>query len=1119
MAEETPTYKDIMTAPVLYESAFDDDSTQGLVTLSDAFNCTVIFNYNSFPTLQMTYPRDGVGANLLDYNLVIMTDISWKWTHQKFRISQIQRDGDDYLINANHIVADLIYKPTRNDISIANATAIDVANQVINDLAGDDHEFFFQSDVSKVSNVSIPAGPAGNIFIDPDQEGDSPTNSIVGLFGGELEFDNRNILHSKQAGRSTGIVVSYGKNLETISDDTNLDSTYTAIYPIAKYAPQQPKATASNVNWSGWDSDYRSIGSVTYSAGGAIEIYDTPLEGHQVIRTVQNGEHLTLGTPVHNGDLIPNPNNPNSTLEVDTVNGDDWYPIQGGGWIDARWINFSKSGDYVVNNVSGHVTSGSDDVEEGAWSVRSNEYGYIKVTYEGKNGGVRVFYDPEIGDQHNPNSNDVLQYGEVVNYNWVTVNSKGDTWYRIGNHRWVYGPHVQVVNQQINVKGEGYVKKGADRYKWDSNKKKLVQDTRGVLPNKYSASGTKYTKNKKGKKTTSKTSATKFKPKKVKTTVPSGKHSISRIIRQGDEEYVKTSGGWIKSSDIDYKRYGSTGITSYDDAVKNSDHFISKIEMYQDVDRKHDLNYSIPFGTPLDVTAQATSFDGVTMYEVTFNGHTGWIRSDLTNTNGDMDIEPASPDDTYSSDDDSGYGVAAEVEDVVVEIGTLYCAETFAEENARIERVDLSQYFQHDDTDMSGLQPDGQFAATEADKEQLRKLAEAYMIEHDFGHPKTSLTVSYQQLTGLAGDQTQLNLYDYVTVEYPKLGIHVPAQVTSTTWDCLAHRYTQVTIGDLPKSWQHELMQATEKQTSSAIASSARSTQGWLNRFEDMMKSEGSDRIAKENKMMEELGMVREYTVTNAKGIEENKKAFLVSREKFENQFSEIRDTADSIHNWIQSGGSGTITAHPSWQNPTYLSARTGNGGEMRFSGNGLEFFDSPTHKLNVGMSSEGKLYSDSIEGVSIKAMSISACTIDGSLTVGTPGGSMEVFIGTQQPYNTSLSPDGGGNVIWVLSQNYQSMVSSGQIAVAYQGDSSSATRIRPGSISIGDGSYRGVVIDKTGIAVNGTYAPITKSDIKSTLGVSGTNIVVSDTSTISSDGNVHLKTVLKEWLKSTAFK
>lgn len=43
------TYKNIMPSPVLYKSAFDDDRTQGLVTLADAIECKVIANSNSFP--------------------------------------------------------------------------------------------------------------------------------------------------------------------------------------------------------------------------------------------------------------------------------------------------------------------------------------------------------------------------------------------------------------------------------------------------------------------------------------------------------------------------------------------------------------------------------------------------------------------------------------------------------------------------------------------------------------------------------------------------------------------------------------------------------------------------------------------------------------------------------------------------------------------------------------------------------------------------------------------------------------------------------------------------------------------------------------------------------------
>ena len=118
--------------------------------------------------------------------------------------------------------------------------------------------------------------------IDPDQEGDTATQSIIGLFGGELEFDNRHIYHHSHAGRTTGIVINYGKNLQTINDDTNLDNTYTAIYPIAKYTPGQAIATEKNTDWANWETDWNSIGTVIYTAGGSVDIYDSPVEGHHV---------------------------------------------------------------------------------------------------------------------------------------------------------------------------------------------------------------------------------------------------------------------------------------------------------------------------------------------------------------------------------------------------------------------------------------------------------------------------------------------------------------------------------------------------------------------------------------------------------------------------------------------------------------------------------------------------------------------------------------------------------------------------------------------------------------------------------------------------------------------
>lgn len=59
----------------------------------------------------------------------------------------------------------------------------------------------------------------------------------------------------------------------------------------------------------------------------------------------------------------------------------------------------------------------------------------------------------------------------------------------------------------------------------------------------------------------------------------------------------------------------------------------------------------------------------------------------------------------------------------------------------------------------------------------------------------------------------------------------------------------------------------------------------------------------------------------------------------------------------------------------------------------------------------------------------------------------MKVYIGTNNPGST-LNPWKNGRVIWAVSDNYSSMVSSGQIATT---SGSSTTRIHPSAITVGD--------------------------------------------------------------------
>ncbi|WP_173001646.1 phage tail spike protein, partial [Lactobacillus helveticus] len=341
-------YDQLLSYPHLYKSLNDDLSRPSL-TLSDALTCTVTWNRNEYPTLQMTYPRDGIHMIDIRENRYIMEDCGPKFPHQLFKIVHLTPELEDVVISAEHIAATLNDCTVSNQIQFANATAQDLMNQVLNTMQPQ-KDFKFDSKSSTLSNVNVEGGQqAGAILINPDQEGDQAVNSVLGLYGGELEFDNFEIHHSEHAGEDSGIVIDYCKNMSGFQHDISTENMWTGAVFIAKYTPEQAVAKADWTGWASWTSDYPNAG--IYAAGGTVEIFDSPVEGHHPISTVTTGMKLQLGSPIHDGDFTPD-----GKLQINTVNGDDWYPAAGGGFIDARWISFDKSGSYIVNDVTGSLT-------------------------------------------------------------------------------------------------------------------------------------------------------------------------------------------------------------------------------------------------------------------------------------------------------------------------------------------------------------------------------------------------------------------------------------------------------------------------------------------------------------------------------------------------------------------------------------------------------------------------------------------------------------------------------------------------------------------------------------------------------------------------------------------
>ena len=1031
-------YDELLDFPHLYNSVNDDIFRPG-ITLKDALTCLVTWNRNEYPTLQMTYPCNGSHMIEIQQNRWIMQDCGFKFPHQLFKITHVTQELDQVVVSGEHIAAVLNDCTVSGPIQFANASAQDLMNQVLNTMQPQ-KDFTFDSKVSKVSNVNVEGGQqAGAILINPDQEGDQAVNSVLGLYGGELEFDNTEIHHSEHAGIDTGIVIDYGKNMKEFQHDISTENMWTGAVFIAKYTSDQAVAKADWGGWASWSSDYSSVG--IYAAGGTVEIFNSPVEGHQAIRTLTTGMKLHLGTAIHDGDFTPD-----GKYQINTVNGDDWYPVSpedGGGFVDARWISFDKSGSYMVNDITGTLTVQAQDPNDssGAGS-RISMSGNAVVAYK-PGGEIRVFKSPEIGPDHVPVPGWTVKNGTSIHYDMIERNQKGDMWYRIGPGQWLYGSHLSLTQngsyQSYSNSGYGYIKKNQTKYHWDSKNHKMVATTHTVTTggnSKNHRSG-RYWASKK---------------KKEKVHVKSGRVTIDKTIVQGGKTYHHTKYGWVAAGSIDYKHNGSVKPSSTDQILKDrlKDHH-SKVEIYATPDKNNALNWSIPSGTQIPINAghEAKGGDGKTYVEVTYAGKTGWLPEDNIDSDKSDLVAPDANDGDDSSNPNPNIDATTHNE-VTVKVGPLY-AEGFGNDPNvdKVTTVDVSSYIKHDDQDLSGQQADGSFAPTEDDIRQVTEAGKNYLIEHRFGHFEIQDTISYQEMSAINADKVQLSLYDYVHVKYDKYHLDEMEEINSFVWDGLAHHYQQITIGKLPVAWQHLLLQQAKDQAASAAGAYTKRTQGWLNRFEDMMHSEKSDRRAKENKMMGELGMIQQdVTWKDDKGKEHKlKDVFLESRKEFEEHFQQLDDDASDIKSWIDQPGEGIIQAIPNWQAPQQLTARSSNGGKMVFGGNGLEFYDERSQKLLTGMDSRGKLYADSIEGVSVKAMNIDAMIMHGNLVNEDPNMNMKIYIGTQNP-GTTLNPWKNGRVIWVTSDNYASMMSSGQFATT---SGSHITRIHPSAITVDD--------------------------------------------------------------------
>lgn len=1028
-------FQDTMQYPIYYDNAVDNDETNGRVVLSDCRQINVVTAMNQIPTVQVTYPRDGLGSKIMQPEGIIMTDCSRQWTHQKFRIKQMTKDGDQLIINANHIIGDFADLTLYKDIQIPDATCEQVFDALMLNSTSWIPDARYTTDINDVRNVDInsDSGRLSNYIFDADAEGDKATQSLIGLFGGEMMADNYHLYHEHKLGRDTGIVITYGGRIQSFQQDQNIENTYTCIYPKAKYTPGQAIATEKNTDWSQWFGNWDSVGTVQYNAGGSISVYDSPVEGASIIGTISTGSHLKVGKPVADGDFTPD-----GKFQINTVNGDTWYPVEtsvGDGWIDAAWITFSKNGDYLVNDAIGHIHTAVTDTDS-----KNTHYpisGTGTVNYLGKQHSIRIFYSPDPGKGFKPTGKR-LKNGHRFTYNQVAIDENGDKWYRIGAHQWIYGPHTKVDSEQdithYQSRGQGYVKKDAIAYHIDKNGLMVPKTHKGKLVSTRDKKHPKVTyvirgKGKKAHRVKKVTYPTKHTHKVVKDKLPKGYKKLNYgQVTVGNTVYYKLSNGtYVKSSSIDWNKPRSSKPTLPKDIIKDNAKRNGFIEIYDAPAKGHSINITVPVGESLDVTHTAEGADGNTWYEITYKGHTGWIPASNADMSADGDLEPTAPDDSQKNPNTKDSTVTQT--EVVVTLGDgaaglVYPENGITHEVPRVLNVDLSSYIQHDDQDLSGQQDDGSFVATDDDKRQLREAAEQYVIEHRIGEPTVSLTISYAQSSDVEGDLTSLNLYDVVTVKFDPYDVEVKAEVSSTNYNPLTRNYTSITIGDIPKTWQHLLVEAANKKTNDLSQRVRENTKHTGHLFQDMhaaLKLEGDKRVRAEEKIAEQVGLVDEKT-----------KQLDIDYKTLDNQITSIDANVTEMGNEIRSGGTQELqfvdhSGYSNFLHPTEIRAVNDDGSYLRFNSEGLGWFDSKNGQLRTAITAQGELAAERISAGIIDTLNINTGEIHGALKVGDSNGGIKISIGTRQPTENPLRPNFGGNGIWLDGGQYHSLVSAGR--------------------------------------------------------------------------------------------
>lgn len=243
--------------PIFYDELETDFTSRGIGPCSEATRCEVREELNGKYDLTLEMPATARHFTEVGTRTLILAKPNPYDNPQPFRICRpVKNSKMNVTYDANHISYDLEGYPVI-PFTAANAHQAVVAmndNQVVAS-----QPFTFATDMT-TANI-------GTMKVEEPKDSRSllgiGENTLIGTYGGTLQYDKFNVFLMTDRGEDRGYVIAYGKNIIDLEQEQNIADVYNGVFPFAKW---KDGVYTGNVEMAPGTWSYHRVKAVDFSS-------------------------------------------------------------------------------------------------------------------------------------------------------------------------------------------------------------------------------------------------------------------------------------------------------------------------------------------------------------------------------------------------------------------------------------------------------------------------------------------------------------------------------------------------------------------------------------------------------------------------------------------------------------------------------------------------------------------------------------------------------------------------------------------------------------------------------------------------------------------------------------